>query len=128
MRTSSFKTHILAAITLLLMVATPFVSYAQVGSCGGRIGEFRDLICIIVDIISSLIPFLLSLMLLVFFWGLAKFILHADDAKARSEGRQIMIWGVVGLFVATSLFGILQYLSSNFSFGIINVPPKLPRI
>lgn len=128
MKTGSYKAHMGAALTMLLLVGAPLVSHAQVGSCGGRIGEFRDLICIVVDIISSLIPFLLSLMLLVFFWGLAKFILHADDARARSEGRQIMIWGVVGLFVATSLFGILQYLSSNFSFGIINIPPQLPRI
>ena len=117
-----------ATLLLLLLSVVPLVSHAQVGSCGGRIGEFRDFICIIVDIISSLIPFVLSLMLLLFFWGLAKFIYHADDSSARSEGRQFMIWGIVGLFVATSLFGILQYLSSNFSFGIIDIPPRLPRI
>lgn len=121
-----------ALFFLMTLLVVPLVSFAATPACSpqtGTIGEFKDLICLFINIIYSLIPLLVSLMVLVFFWGLAKFIWHAGDSKARAEGRQVMIWGVVGLFVATSLFGILRFLYSNFSFSdSINIPPHLPRL
>lgn len=93
----------------------------------GRITEFKDLICLFVDLINSTIPVVIGLMVLVFLWGLARMILHAGDEQARVDGRHIMLWGVVGLFVATSIFGILQFFYSDFFGGVINIPPRLPR-
>ena len=124
--------RVAATLLTFALLLTPLISFAATPLCAsntGTIGEFKDLVCLFVNIIYSLVPLLISLMVLVFFWGLAKFIWHAGDSKARAEGRQVMIWGVVGLFVATSLLGILRFLYSNFSFSdALGFPPKLPRI
>lgn len=66
-----------------------------------------------------LVPLAFSLCLLYFFWGMAKYIrMGATSDKAAEEGRRIMIWGVVGLFVALSIWGIISFIQSE-----LKIPP-----
>ena len=68
-------------------------------------------------IISYLIGLVVALSLLVFLWGLVKFLFHVSgDEKAVEEGKNIMFWGVIALFVMTSVWGLVWFL--NDSFGI----------
>ena len=50
-------------------------------------------------LLNPIIPILLGLSLIYFFWGIGQFILHAGDQKAREEGKQKILWGVIALFV-----------------------------
>jgi hypothetical protein len=77
------------------------------------------------DIINRfLIPIAFSLALLYFFYGVAKYIRSAGSDK--DEGRKIMVWGVVALFVMSSVWGLVYFIRSEF--GIINTdsPIKVP--
>ena len=50
---------------------------------------------------NTLIPLAFSLCLLYFFWGMVKYIrTGAESESAAKEGKRIMVWGIVGLFVA----------------------------
>lgn len=61
------------------------------------------------DLVSdTLIPIAFLLALLFFFWGVAKYIW--SEGTAKSEGRQIMIWGIVALFVMSSVWGLVSLL------------------
>lgn len=62
------------------------------------------------DIVGVLIPIAAGLALLYFFYGLAKFILNSGDEEARGAGKQTMIWGIVALFVISSIWGIVTFL------------------
>ena len=66
------------------------------------------------NIIGALTPLVVALALLFFFWGLAKYILAAGDESKQAEGRSIMIWGVVALFVMVSVWGLVQVLQQTF--------------
>ena len=64
------------------------------------------------DIINkALIPIAFSLCLVYFFWGVVKYLKAEGQGKA--EGRSIMIWGVVGLFVASSVWGIITFIRTE---------------
>ena len=69
-------------------------------------------ICAATQVIRWLIPIVFSFALVAFLWGLAKLVLNAADEKSRIEGRQLMIWGVIALFVASSIWGIIYFFSS----------------
>lgn len=86
--------------------------------------NFSEFVMIVVGIIKLLIPVVAALALLTFFWGMAKFISAAGDEKAIADGKNIMIWGVIAVFVMVSIWGIISLLSGSFGFdfGI----PKLP--
>lgn len=86
--------------------------------------NFGDVICIFIDLAEIAIPIVAGIALLVFFWGLAQVIFKADDEDARIKGRQVMIWGIIALFVMVSVWGIVNLLISDF----FDVPTALPQL
>ena len=73
-----------------------------------------------------LIPLAFSLCLLYFFWGVAKYIrTGAGSEKAAEEGRRVMIWGVVGLFIAVSIWGIISFIKNELGVPDIQKIDKL---
>jgi hypothetical protein len=84
---------------------------------------FKDILDIFTNLASIVTPLVASLALLVFFWGLAKFIFNlSGDSKAVAEGKNLMIWGTIALFVMVSIWGIIRFFSGEFGFGDIGVP------
>ena len=69
---------------------------------------------IVTFIIQPIVTLLFALAFAYFVWGMARFILNAEDAEGREKGRQAMIWGVVGLFIMTGVIGILFVLLNTF--------------
>jgi hypothetical protein len=55
----------------------------------------------------------------VFVWGIVMFIGKAGDEKARIEGKRRMVWGIVSLFMLTSVWGFVALLQS-----ITNIEPE----
>ncbi len=76
--------------------------------------NFREVVGLFLDILGRIVPVIFSLALLYFFWGVAKYIYSSGDEKAAEEGKAVMLWGVIGLFVMVSIFGILQFLKRSF--------------
>ncbi|MCH7597832.1 hypothetical protein IID27_02170, partial [Patescibacteria group bacterium] len=96
----------LALISGLALI--PSIAFAQASGF--------SIIDAIGDIITTITPVIVALALLYFFWGLAKYILAAGDETAQGEGKRIMIWGIIALFVIVSVWGLVQVL--NTTFGI----------
>ena len=65
--------------------------------------------------IGDAIIIAIGLAIVFFFWGLAKYILlNAGDEEKKKEGRNIMIWGVIALFIMVSIWGIVSVLADTF--------------
>jgi hypothetical protein len=63
-----------------------------------------------------LIPLAFASAFLFFLYGTARYIFSgADDAKA--NGRQLMVWGVIALFVVSAMWGIRTMLAYTFGFN-----------
>jgi len=77
----------------------------------------KDLIDTVYNLIDqTLIPLAFSLCLLYFFWGVAQYIrVGAGSETAAEEGRRRMAYGVIALFVVFSIWGIINFISSEFS-------------
>lgn len=76
-------------------------------------GQIENLITRFGQIVLSLIQIVGGLALLAFFWGLAKFIFKASDENGREEGKQIMKWGLVAIFVMFTLWGIIGFFQGE---------------
>jgi len=88
----------------------PFIASAQAAS----LGNITTLVQQAGTILKLLIPMAFGLAILYFFYGIAKFVLAAGDAKKVQEGKSIMIYGVIAIAVMASLFGIVSYLQNTF--------------
>ena len=51
--------------------------------------------------------------LLVFLWGVFQMIAHAGDSDARSTGQQHVLWGVIGIFIMVTVYGIIRFIASS---------------
>ncbi len=86
----------------------------------------------ITDMIGLLLlamPALLGAAIAVFFWGVTKFIWHADDEKAVQEGKMYLVWGMVGIFVIIALWGIIGFIQTNLGLspaGGLGTAPAVP--
>lgn len=85
---------------------------------------FSDIIFFFIGLMDTAIPVLTGVAVLVFFWGLAKFIFSYGNDKAVTEGKSFMVWGVVGLFILVSFVGIVKALY----VGVWGTNPLIPQL
>lgn len=79
-----------------------------------------DLVSLIDELISianKLIAVLVGLAVLVFIWGIIKYLYSAGDAKARQEWRNYMIYGVLAITVIVGFWGIVRAVLNLFGLG-----------
>jgi cbb3-type cytochrome oxidase subunit 3 len=72
------------------------------------------------SLINFLIGTVFVLAILVFFYGLVRFVLSAGEKDARERAKQIMVWGVIAVFIMTSIWGIIAFLQDSFGVDVIN--------
>ncbi len=76
---------------------------------------FAGLVTFFVDLVKPLVPIIMTLSLVVFFVGLARFISKSGDSAEVEKGRQLMFWGVFAFFVMFSVWGLVGILGDTFS-------------
>lgn len=98
------------------LVFAPFLAFAE--TLGGILN-------IIGQLISAATPIVVALALIFFFWGLAQFIYNSGDTEKRGQAIQIMIYGIIALFIMVSIWGIIGVLQTTFNIqggGDIRAP------
>lgn len=91
--------------------ALPFVAFAQ------DTKNLVDIINIISGIVNTLIPFIIGLAILVIIWGVFGYITGAGDEEKRGEAKQYIIWGIIGVFVMLSIWGLIQIVSNTLGIS-----------
>lgn len=73
-------------------------------------------------IINPLIALMFAVAFAYFIWGVVEYVLKGSSDEARSRGKQHMLWGIIGIFVMISVFGIMQLLINTL--GVTGVNPR----
>ena len=103
------------------MLLTPIFAHAQ---------TFQNILGQVKSILDLVIPIVITLAVIYFLWGLAKFLTSAGDSEKHEEGRNIMIWGVIAIFVIVSFWGLVRVIQNTFSItntGSLQLP-KVPDV
>ncbi len=72
---------------------------------------FTYAICIIN---GSIIPFLIGLAVVLFMAGVVRYVAAGDNEEKRQGGRDLMIFGIIALFVMVSVWGFVKILHTTF--------------
>lgn len=78
-----------------------------------------DIKCIIdklkTQVITPLISLLFVVAMLVFVWGLIMYVVGSSGDKTKLEqGKRLMLWGIIGLFIMSSAWAIVSILCNFF--------------
>jgi zinc transporter ZupT len=67
---------------------------------------------------TVVIPLILALAALAFLWGVVNyFFLHSGEEDKRVEARQFVIWGLLGIVVLFSVWGLVNLLLSTLGIA-----------
>ncbi len=73
----------------------------------------------IIDVfIDPLIMLLFALATMLFFWGLVVFISQTDNTEARQTGIRHMIWGIAGMLIIVTAYGIVMIITSTLGIDL----------
>ena len=100
---------------------SPVLALAQ-----GNFANLNTLVANIGQLINKIIPVLFAVALVYFFWGVIKYIRSAGDPKEADAGKSIMIYGIIGLAVMVSVYGLINFLTN--SAGLDNTPIVIPKV
>ncbi|MBI2096417.1 MAG: hypothetical protein HYT43_02175 [Candidatus Taylorbacteria bacterium] len=78
------------------------------------------------QIVNPLMELLFALAVVVFVWGVYEFIRGADNEQAREKGRLHMIWGIVGIAIMVSVYGIIAVIVNTLGIPPPDIPFFLP--
>ncbi|MBI1974393.1 MAG: hypothetical protein HYS51_00835 [Candidatus Zambryskibacteria bacterium] len=68
-------------------------------------------------ILNPLILLLFAVALLVFFWGIVQFIASETADAKRDEGKRKIFWGLFGMFIMISAYGLIRLILGTFSIS-----------
>jgi len=102
-----------SALTLGLLTLPALASAASLFDTLGLANTF----------LNALIGLFITLAIVVFFWGLIKYLW--DMGEDKSEGLKIMMYGVIAIFVMVSIWGIIRLLQNTFS--VTSTDPIIPK-
>lgn len=80
--------------------------------------NFKTLVYVIINYIEQFIVVIFAASLLMFLWGVFKYtILAQGNDKETAEAKNVIFYGIIGLFVMASVWGILKVIQTSF-FGV----------
>jgi len=77
----------------------------------------------ILSILNYVVIFVVSLGLLVFLYGLFTYLTNYSDEKKRTESLQYIFYGILGLFIMVSVWGLVGLITGTF--GLEKIIPQL---
>jgi hypothetical protein len=108
------------AITLWPFAVSAALVVPAIASAAGIL----DTIVVVNRILGAVVPLLITVALIVFIWGLILY-LTKIGTEDKQKGIQIMLWGIVALFVMSSVWGLVALLQNTFS--VQRNEPFVPR-
>lgn len=83
-------------------------------------------------IINPIIYVLFALAILIFLYGVLEFLMNQANDEKKTDGKQHMIWGIVGITIMLGVWTILGFVLSSLGINYINpeqgTVKKLPEI
>jgi len=79
------------------------------------------------QIVGALVPILVTLALVVFLWGLVRYLWGGGSEPDIEGAKQLIKWGLITLFVVVSIWGIIALMQTALNINE-NAAGKAPQL
>lgn len=87
------------------------IAHAEVDGFSSLLGRINE------NLINPLIMVLFALAFVQFVYGLFNFFGNRDNSEALEKGKSHLLWGIVGMAIMVSVFGIMAFMTSTIGVG-----------
>lgn len=92
------------------------------------VNDFASLKDTIITILNGVTLLLIAFAVVLFLFGVIKYMTSGADEEKRKEARNTIIYGVIGLFVMVSVWGLVGLVGNTFDLDNSTLsPPELPH-
>lgn len=117
----------LAFVLFVSVLSTPSFAFAADACVTGLKKDITALFTYLLCILDAgIIPILISVGLIIFIAGVVRFVGAGDNEEQRQGGRNMMIFGLIALFIMVSVWAFVNVLSNSF-FGKNSEIQTLPK-
>lgn len=91
--------------------------------------DLNTILSTISGLVTTLTQIAMAVAFLVFLYGVIKFITAGGDEEKRKGAKNLIIYGLIGLFVMVAVWGLVAVLASTFGIttgGTTNIPTFNP--
>lgn len=112
--------HTIKPIAVIITAAIPHFVFAQ---------TFEGLFSEATQVLRLVIPILFILATIVFLWGIITFIAAAGNEEKLRKGKQLILWGLIGLMIMLAVWGFVRAIVETLGLGQ-PLPPdaKFPEV
>ena len=113
-------------VAMVTVSAFPVLALAQSYQPGlGIVGLFN----FVSVILNRLVPLIIACAVVYFIWEVFQYTIAGDEVKKKAAKTGI-IYGIVGIFVMVSVWGLVAILQSTFGTGGVtgNIGQQIPQI
>lgn len=105
-----------------LSILTPFFANAAESIDVETEGTIEGIITKMTLILGDIIPVLLVIATLVFIWGVIVYILAGSSEERKKQGYNLIIWGLLALFLIVTMWGLVVVIGRTFDIGNESIP------
>ena len=111
-----------------LLVASSVSAQSTIANGATTLSSTVDTIT--TTLVRSLGTLFMSLAVVAFFWGVVQYIwgLREGTPEKIKNGNQFMVWGLIGLFVMFSVYGIIKFFQGTLLNGVDNSTITVPTV
>jgi len=112
-----------------IVAVAPSLAFAQ------AITDVNSLTYKLTNLGNTFIQILIALAVIWIIFNVVRYIIGADSEEKRTTYGKAVLWGIVGLFVILSIWGLVRILSNTFrtdstaptsQYPVVNYPAQVP--
>ncbi len=89
---------------------------------------FAQFIGKLYGIINVIVPFIVGLAVFTVFWGIFGYITKAGEEEKRAEAKNFILYGLLGIFMMLSLWGLVGIVVNSFGIDGTIAPSDIPQV
>lgn len=89
-------------------------------AAAASITDLNSIVIFIKNLLNTILPLIIAVAVVYFVYGVFKYVMSGDDA-AKEVARDKIVYGIVGLFIMISVWGLVNILVNTF--GLQNTAP-----
>ena len=98
----------------------PVVAFAQTGGIidmgGTNSSQLQGLLSIVRGVLNIVVPIVITLGVIYFIWAVIQYVTVKDEEE-RAKSKTHMIYGIIGLFVVVSIWGLIGFIGNTVGIG-----------
>ena len=118
------RSHSLVSAFAIIAISLPLI-VAAAGSAQDLLTPVANNILALVRVLV-LIVFVLAIV--AFGWGIVMFIFAGGDPTQLGKAKSFLLWGVIGMAVMASLFGLITFLQNYFGLQAGGLKVDTPKV